>query len=588
MGVRGLVTFVESHGRIYRDVRFRDSRLVIDGCNLLHLLYFDSGLDQNHGGEHAAFEDLIEKFITALRECGVAPYVVLDGGMDYTDKKMETIALRSEDRLKRAHEAAVGGRQEGLLPQLAKIVFNQTLARLEVPLAQCYAEADQEIAALAKEWQCPVLSIDSDFYIFDLPGGLLPLTHFKWKALEQSGSKSYIPCKKYNTSSFCIYFNIERQLLPTFAALAGNDYVNLQRMESHQPIKWAQFCPKSNVLDVLLLQRMSLTLAVEDAVRPSSYLISRPLRRVMYGLLLGKGKQLQVNECDRVGHQLTVIRVQPVFTQVTRQLTLDSLDKAEPSQRLQVLLEALGVTEASLSNLPPQLRLPLAVTCYWLQRAKPPRGERLLKALLLGLSNGDALRHRAALQSQHLNRKPVAAVTYAFNQWQTCLKASIHLNQLLGFPLPEPQIARLFEGTLVHHLVHRLGTGKLKLPLKFNQSGVRQYKTMLAVVRQFQAQEASTPSETQRTTAAPQQQRRCRRQPLDDLTAGLRQLFVLCDNDEDEEAEIEVSSALRAQEDLHLDDQLSVRTRYRSKERNNRCSNPELSRKQECRGALVR
>lgn len=75
--------------------------------------------------------------------------------------------------------------------------------------------------------------------------------------------------------------------------------------------------------------------------------------------------------------------------------------QAETSQRLQVLLEALGVTEASLSRLLPQLRLPVAVTCYWLQRAQPPPDESLLKALLLGISNGEALRQRAGISHKH-------------------------------------------------------------------------------------------------------------------------------------------------------------------------------------------
>ncbi len=200
-----------------------------------------AGLDQNHGGEYAAFEDLIEKFVTNLRECGIAPYVVLDGGADHTDKKLDTVTQRAVDKLRRAHEAAVDGRQKKILPSLVKLVFKQTMDRLEVPVAQCYEEADQEIAALAHEWQCPVLSNDSDFYIFDLPAGLLPISHFQWEAVTRSGSQSYIPCKSYTTSSFCIFFNIQRQLLPTFAALAGNDYVKLQRMKF--TINWIQFCP---------------------------------------------------------------------------------------------------------------------------------------------------------------------------------------------------------------------------------------------------------------------------------------------------------------------------------------------------------
>lgn len=200
-----------------------------------------SGLDQNHGGEYAAFEELVERFVIALRACGVAPYVVLDGGSDLTNKKLETVTQRAADRIKKAHRATLGGGQEGMLPQMTKRVFIQTLARLEVPLAQCYGEADQEIGALAREWECPVLSNDSDFYIFDLPAGLLPISHFQWEAVEQSGSQSYIPCKSYRNSSLCIFFNIQRQLLPTFAALAGNDYVKLQWMELS--IKWAQFAP---------------------------------------------------------------------------------------------------------------------------------------------------------------------------------------------------------------------------------------------------------------------------------------------------------------------------------------------------------
>jgi len=72
----------------------------------------------------------------------------------------------------------------------------------------------------------------------------------------------------------------------------------------------------------------------------------------------------------------------------------------EHSERLQVLLEALGVTEDSLSLLSPQLKLPVAVTCYWLHRAQPPPDQRLLKALLLGMSTGDMNRARAGKHSQ--------------------------------------------------------------------------------------------------------------------------------------------------------------------------------------------
>ncbi|XP_076593494.1 single-strand DNA endonuclease ASTE1 [Chaetodon auriga] len=658
MGVRGLSGFIEAHPQIYLDVQFRRRQLVIDGYNLLYLLYFKSGLDQNHGGEYAAFEELIEKFVKVLRECEVSPYVVLDGGSDHNDKKLETLTLRAEDGIRRAHEAAQNGEQKNILPQLVKLVFKQTLAGLEVPVAQCYGEADRQIAALAKECECPVLSNDSDFFIFDLPGGLLPISHFQWEAVDGSGSQSFIPCKSYKTSSFCTLFNMQRQLLPAFASLAGNDYVNLQRLEAsinwipsnlegllcwlrgfEQPqealdavlelmgaqsqtrqeevrqalylgmeeyrlpsrslkrffihgvappfpeeqaaglvpdwtrLPLTQARLPSDILDVLLLRRMSLSCTVDTADTPSAHLTSRPLRQVMYGLLLGEEGQLWVTERDRDGLQLTDIPVLPVFTRVTQQLTLSSLDKAEPSLRLQVLLEALGVTEASLSHLPPQLRLPVAVTCYWLKRAQPPPEERLLKALLLGLSDGDVLRHRAVLQTQQPQTLDVGVV-HAFNQWQSCLKDSVHLNQLLGCPLPEPHIAQLYEGTLVHHLVHLMRTGgKLKPFLKSSRSSVKRYHSMLAVVHLLHTKEAPAPSENHMRAPTA---RRERRQPLDDLAAHLQWLF-LCEADE-------VRSAVAAQEDVDLHDLVSVRTRYRTKERSNRCNNPDLARKQDRRG----
>ncbi|XP_067365228.1 single-strand DNA endonuclease ASTE1 isoform X2 [Channa argus] len=668
MGVQGLSTLLDNSPQIYREVRFMRSRLVIDGCNLLYRLYFKSGLDQNHGGEYAAFEDLVEKFVTALRDCMITPYVVLDGGTDPTDKKLDTSTQRAEDRIKRGHKAAVGSSEENLIPVLTELVFKQTLARLEVPVAQCYGEADLEIAALASKWQCPVLSNDSDFYIFGLPAGLLPINHFKWEAVEQSGSRRYIPCKSYNTSSFCIFFNIQHQLLPTFAALAGNDYVNLRRMG--KSIRWAQFTPagcaapnrlqgllhwlndfeqprealkaalgmmgelsekqkvevlqrlrlgmeeykippsslerffihgvapefpaeeevvghvpdwmrlpltqgrlNGDILDVLVLHRISLSTLVDHGDMPSACLTSRPLRQVIYGLLLGRLKHHVVAERDRDGLQLSFIPVQPIVKGLIQRLARSSPHEAEPSERLQVLLEALGVTEDSLSRLPPGLQLPVAVTCYWLREAQPPPDKMLLKALLLGLSNGDTLRHGTALkiQQKHFKVKLDMDVVHAFNQWQVCLKDSVHLNQLLGCPLPEPQIARLYEGTLVHRLVHMMRTGgKLKFHVKSDLSSLKLYQTTLSIIHQFHAQETSTSTET-----GPQ------RQPLDDLTANLQQLFFQCD---DEETVTEVKSAARAQEDLHLDQMLSVRTRYRIKERNNRCNNPEICRKEERRG----
>uniref|UniRef100_A0A674ANV9 XPG N-terminal domain-containing protein n=1 Tax=Salmo trutta TaxID=8032 RepID=A0A674ANV9_SALTR len=41
MGIKGLTRFIDDHGAILTDYHFRNSKLVIDGSNLYHSLYFN-------------------------------------------------------------------------------------------------------------------------------------------------------------------------------------------------------------------------------------------------------------------------------------------------------------------------------------------------------------------------------------------------------------------------------------------------------------------------------------------------------------------------------------------------------------------
>uniref|UniRef100_UPI003AAC8E4B single-strand DNA endonuclease ASTE1-like n=1 Tax=Centroberyx gerrardi TaxID=166262 RepID=UPI003AAC8E4B len=674
MGVQGLCRLIEANSQIYRDVRFRDSRLVIDGFNLCHWLYFRSGLDQNHGGEYAAFEDLIGKFVKALKDCRIEPYVVLDGGTDIT--KLETLRSRAKDRIQRAHAVAEEGGWGSILPPLANQVFKQMLVRLEVPLAQCFGEADREIAALASEWKCPVLSNDSDFYIFDLPAGLLPIHRFQWKSVGRNGSRreSFIRCKSYTTSSFCTLFNIQPQVLPVFAALAGNDYVKLR--EVRLTSCWARSTPAGSgstglleellrwlrgfqrpqetveaalrlmgdlsrqreaevlqglslgteeyqlhpsylrrfftdgtvphllpdavglvpdwarlpltqgrltddILDVLLLKRVRLGVMVDHGSLPSAYLTSRPLRRVMYGLLLGGGRSARVEESDRKGLRLDSCRIRPALRGVAQQLKLDSLNKAAHSLRLQVFLEALGVQPTRLSGLPPHLRLPVAVTCYWMREASPPPDRSLLQALMLGLVTGEMHRESAgssALRStrKHCERKPHLGVAHAYNQWQACMKDSIHLNQLLGCPLPEPHIAWLYQGPLAHQLVHTLRKRtKLEFLLPKKSTSMKLLRALLSAVPRRRPQETTASSAVGKRGKPPRQP-----QLLEDLTASQLRLFLLDEDEDEEELAARALSAVIAQEDLGWD-LVSVRTRFRAKDRGHWPKHPELASKKE-------
>ncbi|XP_037331003.2 protein asteroid homolog 1 [Pungitius pungitius] len=224
MGVHGLTTFVEDKRNLLQDVKFRNSRLVIDGCSLYFRLYFNQRLDQQHGGDYDAFAGLLTQFFSALAACSIEPYVVLDGGIDPSDKKFPTLRQRLQSKIKEA-DSLSRGRNGSVLPILTRDVFIQVLMQRGVPLVQCPAEADWEIACLARQWNCPVLTNDSDFYIFDLPGGYLPLNFFHWNNINGKATDRYISARCYTTNGLCRRFGgMNKELLPLFAVLAGNDY----------------------------------------------------------------------------------------------------------------------------------------------------------------------------------------------------------------------------------------------------------------------------------------------------------------------------------------------------------------------------
>lgn len=99
MGVQGLTTFVEGNRHFFQDVKFRDSRMVIDGCSLYFRLYFNHGLDQQHGGDYDAFASLLTQFLSALATCNIQPYVVLDGGKDALQRPIISFILRKINSL---------------------------------------------------------------------------------------------------------------------------------------------------------------------------------------------------------------------------------------------------------------------------------------------------------------------------------------------------------------------------------------------------------------------------------------------------------------------------------------------------------
>ena len=114
---------------------------------------------------------------------------------------------------------------EGTLEEAWWILLLQLLARPKRYTSNLTSffflnsEADTEIASLAYVWNCPVLSNDSDFFIFDIKAGYVPLAFFTWNS-------SCLTVRVFHRQKLASHFRIRAELIPLLASLAGNDYVS--------------------------------------------------------------------------------------------------------------------------------------------------------------------------------------------------------------------------------------------------------------------------------------------------------------------------------------------------------------------------
>ncbi|XP_013770882.1 protein asteroid homolog 1-like [Pundamilia nyererei] len=207
-----------------------------------------------------------------------------------------------------------------------------------------------------------------------------------------------IPAKIYTHSKFCEHFKLDPALMPVFASIAGNDYSNLEDNDI--------FANKSS--------------------SPGD----------------------KITEYDRNGENIKHYHVRPIppSSHEQKQLKLQCLTEylSMQDERRRVFEEALEVQTSVLENIPNQLKLPVYVTVFWF---KSLQQHHCLHALLLWfVCKPDGPEDEFERKMKVLNDEGVSnwkpCVAHAFSQWQCCMRQSLHLNQLLLSPLPEPQFAR--------------------------------------------------------------------------------------------------------------------------------------------------
>ncbi|XP_072743845.1 protein asteroid [Anoplolepis gracilipes] len=226
MGIPGLTTYISNHSEDYlENYALHDIYLVIDGNSIGCQLYnWYARCNCVFGGDYDKYAQCVADFFNELFMCNVTPLVLIDGGCE--DKKLKTVISRTNEKIGIASRYTPNSHQRTkFFPLFIKEVFKDVMKEKGVKYTQCIFEADNTIAAIARILNCPVLSYDSDFYIY---GSLyIPFSTWENNVVPNPVGRGYMKlCKIYRTEKlFRVYKGLNQSLLPLAAILLGNDYV---------------------------------------------------------------------------------------------------------------------------------------------------------------------------------------------------------------------------------------------------------------------------------------------------------------------------------------------------------------------------
>lgn len=227
MGVRGLTTYVNAKQDCFLKYHLlHDTSLVIDGHSLSAQLYACLNCFSAFGGDYDKYAAYVKKFFARLKKCKVTCYVLFDGS--YESRKLKTAFSRLRSKIYGASRLdAVTQSSMSIFPLFLRDVFKNVLIDLQIPYTICEFEADDEIAAMARHLECPVLSYDSDFFIYNTLYIPFKTLDTEVTVIEENGERKYgLECRLYKMEYMLEHFGgLKKEMLPLLATLLGNDFV---------------------------------------------------------------------------------------------------------------------------------------------------------------------------------------------------------------------------------------------------------------------------------------------------------------------------------------------------------------------------
>ena len=549
MGIQGLTTFVKTFPNAWSRVELTHTDLIIDGNNLLHFLASKATFDSRCGGEYPDFYRMVRSFFASLRRSAVTPHILLDG-VDNGDEKLATTQRRHIERMAEASRlvsARAAYRSNGFFPPLVHQVFLRAVADSDVDAIVCDHEADVLAIARARRDRCPLLSNDSDFFLANLPAGVVPVDSLEWIRDDDRGQVVY--CTIFRRDLFFERVGLEAEahwrlgpkydVGPLLAVLLQNDltdpdllipvyrkfkivgvrrrfqirvvidqlrkYANVLEAEidilgsesqlhaclvatkefyygsvelneavsnalgwDSSPFpEWAIASFRRGRFSLFALQAASLRRVfllpqVETVASPCSHNASLHIRRALYDIAVPRrqdGGVVTVQEhrrCDN-GNDPAVVSIE-----VPRNLPpLSCIPSLDRNERRDHLIQCIvGEWDCDIDHIEPEeFVLPMVTLFCWAYQCEEQPAENVIRAFILCFTNCHALlRKWEPVRDFHKRERPKGLVNFddglatAIARWQAIFSSSLHLNAVLGLPLPQVNPARFFDGFLVQRV----------------------------------------------------------------------------------------------------------------------------------------
>ncbi|KAI1279041.1 Protein asteroid -like protein 1 [Halotydeus destructor] len=187
-----------------------------------------SGDCSRYAGDYVGFGRCVRSFFECLKACNVTPYVIMDGGIDPSLDKLHELKSRAKCDI-RTVRTRPGSDIFVYGSLLDTKVFREVVVDMGIYYRCSLFEADGDVAHLANRFSCPVLAEDSDFMVFDLEGGYIPLSklnytnHWQDVVKGMNEQRPYLECKVYSLRDYARSKRVDKDVFPLIALHFGYD-----------------------------------------------------------------------------------------------------------------------------------------------------------------------------------------------------------------------------------------------------------------------------------------------------------------------------------------------------------------------------